>query len=449
METNPDIAVDVVEVPTESVGTDDSYAPNNGRDKDFDSFFNEAVSKSAQTSPEADNETEEEAEPAVSDDQIPDEPAKPAAEIADAEEEDAETTENTDETEEPDEAKAEKKSRSTSYKEAITRAETAEAEAQKTTERIEKLDKQFEKFGGIEAVEDAVNLYETLMDKTKADEFIREMEQLPHYGTMAKKVIDRAMENPAQRVFSVNQVLTEDFGLSKQISQPLMEKAFEFMTNYINDDPQEFENFLDRELEFANTEEKEIARLKAENERLKNPPVAQNAAPQETEQETIIRLQTKHNEFFDGQFNEVALPDLKSFGYAVSSNDPPQMKADKEKIAKLIRNGVQVELAQKRATEPLIEQWMSGKDDENSSFVKAATRNYRNVLKHESEDILKTLARLQVAIGKTKPNPTSEAHDKVASAQNPKSNIAPTSQKRKPSSFDEAFELSKSQAGVR
>lgn len=261
--------------------------------------------------------------------------------------------------------------------------------------RLDKFEQNFEKFGGLDSVETALEVANTLSDPTKIKEFADIIGKLPHRAAIQKTFFDNALSLEANRIYGVNQVLMTDFGLSSGLTQDRMEKSFEFIVQKYNEDPEEFDQFLERELELANTPENELKRTRAELERLKNPKTAKTADQTqefESDQDLHQRIQKTHDEFEDTQFEAISNEVAADYGLNVSKNDTPAIKEAKEFLLEAVKFKVAVEMRTAKAHESLLGYWIVNQTD--SPFYNQAVKNYKAALKVKTQNSLKQISRL-------------------------------------------------------
>ena len=185
----------------------------------FSSLFGKAR-ENAFTNRQAEDSEETEVEEPSTDDKIPGEHKTETEES----EEESEEVKKDEPKEEPKEEKATK--RSEGYKKMESERDAALEQVTQVNTRIEKLEEQFAQHGGVEVVETAMELYELASDKTKTSELVEKLNSLPHKAQIQQQIFDNVLDLPANRVYGINRVLREDFGLEGNISQPFLEKFF-------------------------------------------------------------------------------------------------------------------------------------------------------------------------------------------------------------------------------
>lgn len=434
---------DEVNIPAESVedgqeevldpaaGADDKQIPETDEAKtDFRSLFGKAR-QSAESRQTDDSEGEKVEEP-KSDEQIPGE-------------EKSETEEPKEKSEEEikDEPKDEPKTtkRSESFRKMEQERDDALAQVTEVNQRLTSLDEKFAQHGGVEVVETALELYDLASDKTKASEFVQKINSLPHKGAIQREIFDNVLDLPANRVYGINRVLKEDFGLTGNISQPFLEKFFEFATSRLNTDPEAFESFLDRELELSAEPESELDRLRKENEALKNPPKEEQKeeAQQESQAEFASRIQRTYNDFEDSTFDRVSKTELSKYGFSPLSNDTSEVKAAKEYLSNAVKFAVAVEMRQAKAHETLLDYWIE-KTPEDNKFYSQARKSYENAMTIKVQNALKAIAPLLGAKPEEKSKEIPKETKVETAAKGGKSELpAPKKEKREPLGFRAAF----------
>lgn len=323
---------------------------------------------------------------------------KPADEQIPAEEDKTKPEEETAKAEDTGEEGDKKPDRTRNYKAIVEENTALKTERDTAIEKVTKLDAKLSEHGGIEVVTQAMDIFDKLANG-KAAEVIAE---LPAHQKQAlqKQVFETALTNEANRVFGVNQVLKSDFGLANDMSQPQLEKVFEYVTHRLNTDAEGFEALIDRELEYANTPENENAKLKAEIERLKTKPAETAKADgteetPETDDQLLTRISTTHDDFESTTFKTLLDPELKTYGLEVSAKDTPAVKEAKEELIAMVREKVGHEMRLSKAFEPLLPLWAT-KETENTWYNQAA-RAYERAMKAKIQQSLKKISKLFVA----------------------------------------------------
>lgn len=379
----------------------------------------------------------------ATDDSLADDAAEPD-ETVPGEKEDEEAEEEEEAKVEDETGEKPARDRTRNFKEVAAENETLKAENIKTTEKLAKLDNQFKQYGGVDVVETAMDVY----DKLANGQTLEVINELPaHERTkVQQQVFVDAISKEANRVFGVNQVLTNDFGLEKPITQPLLEKAFEFITHRLNTDGEDFETFLDRELEFINTPEKELERVKAENERLKNPSAkTEEGSTIETEFETAVRVNKTLDVFEDETFSKVIVPEIKTYGLEITPKDTPAIKEAKETLQNAVQAYIGRQMREAQAFTPLLEFWAA--NDTKGKWYNQAAGNYERAMKAKVQVSLKAISRLFNA----KSNSISADIPDPVKIPAPNGKTALQSPKPKPSEgggFSAAFNTAKKQIGV-
>lgn len=408
-------SVDVSEVPADALpsgGGAEQQAPESptpeSKTEDKPKGFRAAFSKAredlaavevAEPAAESETETEDEpAEPLESDEQIPDE-------------------EKPDETEEKESTEADKEqqqkapdARTRKYKEVVEENTKLAAENTAVAEKLGKLNAQFEKFGGVDVVDAAMDVFEKLASG-KTDEVIN---QLPAHerARVQKTIFESALGNPANRLFGINHVLRSDFGLAKDAPQPLMEKAFEYFTERLNSSPEDFEAYLDRELEFYAKPDSELEKLRAEVERLKTQPPADQdktaaAKTDESPADLGTRIDQTYAEFEDKTFATVSTKIFADYGLDVKATDTPDIKAAKEILHDALKHAVGVKMRTSKAFAPLIPFWVEG--DTNNTWFDQAAKGYERANKAKLQETVKAVSKL-LGLRKAAPaNPPKDA----------------------------------------
>ncbi len=401
----------------------------------FEKARTDAAASQSQADPSRDEETTEEPEKAESDEEIPDEEAKPEEEAADESQ--------------PAEEKADEKptNRSRAHKEVLEENETLKADQTKITERLNKLDSQFKEHGGVDVVETAMDVY-TKLATGKAVEVINELPV--HEKTRVQKAIfETAIGDHSNRVFGVNHVLKTDFGLSADLPQELLEKTFEFITLRLNDDAKDFEQFLERELEMANTPENEAARLRKELEQLKAKPEdsqkkADGSEKIETPEELFARVNQTYGEFETATFTTVADPEFKNYGFDVKPTDSQTVKDAKLDVQRAIRSLVGTDMHDAKAFLPLIDFWSTG-DTENQWF-KQSSAAYERAMRLKTQSVLKSFSKvlgLKPTAPKPPPADTASSDKTAIPGDKPRSSINPPPKNDKVVGFGERFGVAK------
>jgi hypothetical protein len=388
------LGADVTDIPAPAVEGGAEPAPEPAAQPDqpqeFSSLFRAAHEKAtAEPEPAAAEPKPDEPAPAEDDDTIPDDDAD-----ADKPDEVSETADEIKDTPADDANKAKPPdARTRKYKEVVE--ENTQLRTQ--VERVDKLETQFEQYGGVDVVETAMDLYQKLA--TQPAEVINELPAHQRQDVV-KKIFTDALANESNRVFGINSVLKQEFGLTADLDQPRMEKIFEYVAHRLNDDPAEFDAFLSRELEFVNTPERELARVKAENERLKNPQQAsqEDTAVVEPPEKFAARMNTVFETFEEGAFANEVIPKFADYGLNVLPTDTPEVKGAKEVLQGAVRSFVCEQMRQAKAFDPLIP-FMVSNDTENKFFGQAKGA-YDRAMKAKGETLLKAVSRL---LGKASP----------------------------------------------
>lgn len=381
-------------------GADDK-APEQKAPDDFSSIF-DAAKTTAQKARETSG-AEAEGDKSGAEGGKTDEEAKSSEKTSDekvpGDEDDAEAEEKAaSDAEKQAEAEGEKPKatdRSRKYQEIVEENTRLTGERDTAIAKATKIEESLAKHGGVDTVQQAMDIYDKLASG-KANEVFADLPS--HQRTqIQKEVFTAAIAEETNRVFGVNEVLKNDFGLSTDMSQKLMEKTFEYVAHRLNTDAADFEAYLDRELEFADSPEKRIARLEAENQRLKTAPKDGSESTEKTETELDIglRVEKAYNEFEDATFKEIADAEFKAFGLEVSAKDTPAVKEAKELLADAVRNLVGYEMRTAKAFDPLLQYWVEN-DIENAWFKQAAGA-YRRAMNARVQTTLKKLSKLFVA----------------------------------------------------
>lgn len=295
---------------------------------------------------------------------------------------------------EADQETGKKTARSQAFKDIQAENERLKTESEATTTRLDTLEQTLEKHGGIDAVETAL----TIFDKIASGKAVEIIDDLPPHerAKVAEAVFNQAISNPSKRVEGVNAVFKADFGLEKDLPQPLMEKLFEFATSRINFDADDFEAYLDRELELIETPETQLEKANREIDRLKNPDAkaAEDAAPP-TDFELSVKANDIYNQFEAETYKAVAEPLLKDYGLDVKSTDSAVIKAAKEALVRALDDHVGVEIRKSKAFEPLLPYWLSGDDKYQANpFYTQGVSAYKRAMKAKVEPVLKSLSVL-------------------------------------------------------
>jgi hypothetical protein len=340
--------------------------------------------------------------------------------------------------------------RTRKYKEVVAENEKLQTEAETTRTRLDTLEKQFENHGGVDVVEAAIEAYDKLANG-KAVELIDSLPAVQRQKVVSD-IFQNALTDERNRVHGVNTVLKQDFGLTADLDQPRLEKIFEFVVHRLNEDPSEFDSFLERELEFANTPEKEVQRLRAENERLKQPndPKTDQPSAPESPEAFAVRMETTYRDFEDTNYSKVAAPLFANYGLAVTDKDPAEIREAKELLQRSIRSVIAEDMRGAKAFEPLIPFWLSGDEkDLKTTFYGQAAKQYERAMKARVETALKTASRL-FGGAKAKAAPPSDAtlaNPKIP-APGGKTAITPKKQDSSPTGFKSAFRTARENAGT-
>lgn len=418
---------EVVEQIADGEGADDTKEPDDAPERSgFSAKFGAARERAAER--QTGEEVEDEAAESDSDEKMPEAEETEEAQTEDpAEELKDETTE------------VKKTARSESFKKMEADRDAALAENTEIKTRLSELDARFEKHGGMEAVETAMELFDLAADKSRSTEFVEKINSLPHKALIQREIFENVLDLPANRVYGINRVLREDFGLEENLNQPVLEKLFEFVTVRLNRDPAEFENFLERELELSNNPESENERLRAEIERLKTQPKEEKTSQPETETEFATRIQQTYNKFEDEAFEQVSQAELQKYGFAVTSSDPPELKRAKERMAQAAKFAVAVEMREAKAHQNLLDFWIE-KTPEDNKFYSQAAKTYRSAMTLKVQNFLKDVAPILGAIKAGKAKKTEETAVQTAAKGEGQTNIQPPKRTdKKPLGFSGAF----------
>lgn len=313
---------------------------------------------------------------------------------------------------EADQETGKKTARSKAFKDIQAENERLKTESTATATRLDALEQTLEKHGGVDAVETAL----TIFDKIASGKAVEIIDDLPPHerAKVVETVFNTAISDPNKRVEAVNGVLKSDFGLEKDLPQPLMEKLFEYATSRINFDAEDFEAYLDRELELIETPETQLEKANREIERLKNPDAkaAEDAAPP-TDFELTVKANDIYNQFEADSYKAISEPLLKDYGLDVKPTDTPAVKAAKEALVHALDDHVGVEIRKSKAFEPLLPYWLSGDDKyETNPFYRQGVTAYQRAMKAKVEPVLKSLS---VLFGNSKTVETKPAGDSVGS----------------------------------
>lgn len=363
---------------------------------------------------------------------------------ADEDEDDPDTDDDASTNDEP--AEPSKKPRSQAFK-------TLQTEHQQLSERISSLDKQFEKHGGVDVVETAMDIFSALAEGD-AERFLS---QLPAYEQqqLATTVLQQAVSDPALRVQSINSVLKNDFGLSEDMPSDVIEKAFEHMVYAYSVDPDEFRQFLERELEYASTPESELERTKRELERLKTQQTGEGSSEADADALTPELVAERVNKAFDAfeasTYERVAAPIFENYGLADLPSDSDRIKTAKTTLRNMVDNHVAVETRKSKAYEPLLPYWWNGeKDVENNVFFKQNARIYENAVRANLEQAVKAVATTFGLKGKKQSSGQPSKTGVIPGSTASRRSIKPTSdgKQRRPQGFVNVFRDVRRRHGV-
>ncbi len=439
-------AADVIEVPAQSdIQPDDIQIAEPQSDSGSDSFdalFDEAAeAAAAQNEPEA-NDDEVDAEDAADDN-----PAEDDAETeteTDAEQDKSEKNKSDEPKSEPDE----KPSRVSKFKQLEAEREELQAKNTELETRQTELDKTFEKYGGVESVQDMAEVFDKVMNPQKVDQLVEELQKVPHGAKIQKAIFDHNLEMPENRVYAVNNVMKDDYGLEKSFSPETIDKVFQYISAKANEDSEDFENYLDRELSYLPpAEETETERLRRENELLKNPPKQQDqTADAQTydlsKGDDLWRASQAAGKdlasYNSERFNDVAVPVLKELGYdklaKVAENfvfgEINRQELETLQAAKA-ENGDIPFLPGQAMAELFMTKTAFGTEYADTTFGKQTKRAYDKVVKAKTEEFIKMISDALKPAGKaqTLPKPSGKTDNKsraaVSGAINPKSSIQP------------------------
>lgn len=389
-----------------------------------------------------------------SDDEIPDDKTTTESEADKASEQAEEATDDKSADDKPKQT-----DRTRKYNEVIAENERLTTENTATNERIAKLNTRFEKHGGVEAVELAMETFDKLASG-KAVEVINELP--PHERVkVQKQVFDSAIAVEANRVYALNQVLQSDFGLEKPITKEQLEKSLEYLTHRYNGDAEDFDAFLERELEYANTPERKLARVEAELDRLKAQPEGQSqngnngdgeAQAPVSEQDLAMQINKLYDDFEDTTFTRLADAELKDFGLLESPKDTKEMKEVKQTVRAIVQAYVGQEMRNAKAYEALLPFFAAG--DTKSIWYNQATGGYERAMKGRIQPTVKAISKL---FGKRAAAPppagelsASEKGNPKTPAPHGKSSLPPNQRQpeQKPGGFAAAFGEVRKTAGT-
>lgn len=348
---------------------------------DFHSLFKKAAEKAA--APEV------EPEPEPKSDEGSEKPEDDPSEKADEEVPAEEAPES-----EEDAAKADtegKRSRTQNFKEIKAENEQLVTERDTAVEKVEKLNAKLAEYGGLDVVQNALEIYDKLANGNAAEV----IQNLPaHVRTgVQRQVFEAALGEEANRVLGVNTVLKTDFGLKTDLDQPTMEKIFEFAVTRLNADPDDFIAFIDRELTLAATPENELEKLRKEVDLLKSKPAEDGKEVKQSDPGVeLTRIQTTHDTFETETLQGLIAPELKAYGLETSSKDTPAVKAAKEMVSQMIFEYTAHQMRSSKAFEPLLPYWLDN-DVENSWYAQAAG-NYKRAAGTRVEAAFKAVSKL-------------------------------------------------------
>lgn len=279
-----------------------------------------------------------------------------------------------EETDEPVETAEEEK---TPEKESrVNRFKATVAENEQLTTRLSEIDSKLEKFGGVEGFEVLGNVLDAFMNLDGKFEIEGEngeklevsgkdivydfVNELPERDAVYSDFFLKGLENESNRVFAINDVLKQEFGLKADvnINQDQINKVFDFLTAKVNTatTPAEIEKIF-QDLEFETKElgydgeefsmKTENEKLKAEIEALKNP---QTANQQKTEIDPVEAFQKEIQQSIENEqkhykaqddlivnlFDTVAVDLLGKAGWAAAAGDSDSAKTSKQKFADIV-----------------------------------------------------------------------------------------------------------------
>lgn len=311
-------------------------------------------------------------------------------------------------------------------------------------ERFTEFEQKFEEQGGFDTVENAVNFYALASDPTKVGEFTKALAGLPHFRQQQAAMFQDALSDPANRVMGLNNVLKEDFGLQTPITQTQIEKVLEYVVERFNDDPEDFETFLDRSLELADTPERRVARLEAENAKLKSgvkTTTESTDGSQEPDSGAMFaRVQEMGDRLDDEQFAAAYDKVAADYGLKPSSKDPVAFKEAKATMSDLLRIFASYEMRNAKAFEPLLAYWMEGNTDQNPHYANQV-RLYGKAMNARVQALIKKISPLfsGVQVPPSKPG-------QLGSNLGQKTSLVPQGEKQQSrenrgrSPFDDAFD---------
>ena len=258
----------------------------------------------------------------------------------------------------------------------VNRFKATVAENEKLTARISEIDARLEKFGGVEGFEVLGNVLDAFMNLDGKFEIAGEngetqevsgkdivydfVNELPERDAVYSDFFLKGLENEENRVFAINDVLKQEFGLKAEVNlkQDQINQVFDYLTAKINTaQNQEEINKIFQDLEFETKElgydeaefslKTENDKLKAELEALKNPNPA-NQTKNETdpveafqkELQQSFENEQKHyqaqDELIVNLFDTVAVDLLGKAGWAAADGDSETAKTSKQKFADIV-----------------------------------------------------------------------------------------------------------------
>lgn len=348
----------------DAIPTPNDQSPSDAFSDLFDKAATSVTADLEEDPVEADDETEPPEEP--------DEPAEPA------------------ETEGEPEGEGEpRKPRSLKHKELLEQNTQLQ-------ERFSTFEQQFEEQGGFDTVENAVNFYALASDPTKVAEFTQALSGLPHFRQQQAAFFQQALSDPTNRVLGLNGVLQGDFGLQTPISQQQIEKVFEYIVERFNDDAEDFETFLDRSLELADTPERRLARLEAENAKLKSGKTTTTKSTDEAQEpatDVYGRVQAMGDRLDDEQFAAAYDKVAADYGLKPSSKDPVAFKEAKQTMSDVLRIFASYEMRNAKAFEPLLAYWIEGNMEKNPHYENQV-RLYGKAMNARVQALIKKISPL-------------------------------------------------------
>jgi hypothetical protein len=320
---------------------------------------------------------------AYSEETQPDEQKPDGEEIEEAEEvteETSEKEENDNQQQTPKESK-----RTRNFKEVVAE----NTRLQKEMTRTKEFEKQFEEMGGIEPVKMAVDLYSAAIDPNRTEECLSILQSMPSYKKLEDHLWVSAISQPDNQLIGLNEVLDNKYGCKVKLTADQADIAFQWLALHAQEDQTVFER-MKEDIELAETPDKKLAKLQAENERLKKGDSATETTPEDltTFQK---RIENQYLDFEKTTAEKLETNLLTDSNLNVLKTDSPDIAEAKKLLQSMIRDAIGRGMYATKAFQSVSQFWLNNQPTADNPHFKIATTNFENAMKAQYSKILKAL----------------------------------------------------------